>query len=76
MNNNGEDKKGVIIAAIVFVIIAIVIGVASSSSGSSSKKSKWDSLSKEEKAWYEKSYGGGKSEAIDKAIKDYKKSKY
>ena len=76
MNNNEESKKVVIIATVIFVIIALIVGFASSSSSSSNRKSKWDSLSKEEKAWYEKSYGGGKSKAIDKAITDYKKSKY
>lgn len=68
-----NDKKQTIIIAIVIAIIVIAIGFATS--GSSSKKSKWDSLTKEQKSWYKQTYGGGKSEAIDKAISDYKKGK-
>jgi hypothetical protein len=35
---------------------------------SSKSSSKWDSLTKEEKEWYERNYGNGKSEAYDKVI--------
>ncbi len=38
------------------------------------EKSEWDKLTDQEKEWYEKSYGDGKSEAIDKAISDYEDS--
>lgn len=75
-----NDKKQTIIIAITITIIAIVIAIiviaiGFATSGSSSKKSKWDSLTKEQKSWYKQTYGGGKSEAIDKAISDYKKGK-
>ncbi len=45
-----------------------------SGSSSSSKGDRWDSLSKEEKQWYERNYGGGKSEQYRKAIDEYKSS--
>lgn len=34
----------------------------------------WESLSEEEKEWYERNYGDGKMESINKAIEDYKSS--
>lgn len=75
--NIGEWKKYIIIAiaAVIIMNLYSIVGILSTipSSGGSSK-SKWDSLTKEEKQWYERNYGGGKSEAYDKAIKDYQKN--
>ena len=78
-NNNSKQTKNVTIG-IVLIIIGIIgfgayLGTSmSSGSSSSSKSDRWDSLSKEEQQWYERNYGGGKSEQYRKAIDDYKKS--
>jgi hypothetical protein len=52
-------------------LLIAIISINSQSCGGSS--SKWDSLSDDEKAWYERNYGDGKSDAYDKAIEDYNK---
>ena len=52
-----------------FSAFAIIIANSGSYSGS---KSKWDSLTKEEKQWYEDNYGGGKSQQYTDAINKYK----
>lgn len=71
-NSSQENSKLIAIAIIAAVVfIAIICGALG---GSSKSKSKWDSLSKDEKAWYERNYGNGKAEKINKAIKDYKKT--
>ena len=74
ISRNKTNNNSIIpIIIAVIVIIAISIGFGG---GSSSKKSKWQSLTKEEKAWYERNYGNGKSKAIRDSIDGYKSKKY
>lgn len=70
MNKNSNSVVKII--AIVVLLFGLLIGLTGC--GSSSSTSKWDSLTKEEKQWYKRNYGGGKSQEINKAIKDYKSS--
>jgi len=72
---NSRDLKHKIMLSIGNVFLAIVcIGLIFllifSNEG---KSSKWDKLTDEEKEWYERNYGDGKLEKINKAIEDYKK---
>lgn len=68
--------KGYKIATLVGIVCLIffIVGSCSLGGSSSSKKNKWDSLTQEEQQWYERNYGGGKSQEIDKAIDNYKSS--
>lgn len=78
-NDADYNKKNITIGIVLITVGIIAFGAylgtsMSSGSGSSSKGDRWDSLSKEEKQWYERNYGGGKSEQYRKAIDDYKSS--
>lgn len=70
--SNTTNKITLLLIGIALIIAAVVILISSGSS--SSGKNKWQSLTKEEKAWYERNYGNGKSEKYTKAIEDYKKT--
>jgi len=77
--NDANYKKNITIGIVLITVGIIAFGAylatsMSSGSSSSSKGDRWDSLSKEEKQWYERNYGGGKSEQYRKAIDDYKSS--
>lgn len=65
-----NNQKANIFTIIVVIIIAII--VFASNSGSNNK-SKWDSLTKEEKQWYKDNYGDGQYDKYKKAIDNYKK---
>lgn len=72
--NKETNKSSVVKMFLIGTILAIAgigIIVSENSSGSSNK---WESLTKEEKKWYQDNYGNGKSEQYTKAIEDYKKS--
>ena len=70
-----KDKKGATIMLLIGVVL-LIMGVvfAANSGGTGGSKSKYQSLTKEEKAWYQRNYGNGKSEQYTKAIEDYKKT--
>ena len=61
--------KGCSVALIISIVMLIMLNGSSSSSSS-----KWDSLTDSEKAWYERNYGGGKSQQYRDAIDSYKSS--
>ena len=72
-----EDAMKVVKGCSAAIIISIVLLIMLNSSGnfsSSSSSSKWDSLTDSEKAWYERNYGGGKSQQYRDAIDSYKSS--
>ena len=72
-----EEAMKIIKGCSIAVIISIVLMIMLNSSGnfsSSSSSSKWDSLTDSEKAWYERNYGGGKSQQYRDAIDSYKSS--
>lgn len=67
---SGIDLKSIgVIAVLVLFIIALMFACQRENKSSSSR---WNSLTKEEQKWYERNYGGGKSEAYDDAIENYR----
>ncbi len=60
------------IAIISILVIIFFIAFISGFSGGSGNRYK--NLTKEQKSYLQQTYGNGKSQAIDKAIKDYKSS--
>lgn len=72
-----EDAIKIIKGSSIAMGVSIVLLIMLNSSGnfsSSSSSSKWDSLTDSEKAWYERNYGGGKSQQYRDAIDSYKSS--
>ena len=72
-----EDAIKIVKGCGIAMGISIVLLIMLNSSGnfsSSSSSSKWDSLTDSEKAWYERNYGGGKSQQYRDAIDSYKSS--
>ena len=67
--------KGYIIATIVGIACIIGFFICSCNVPNKSKTNKWDSLTKEEKQWYEDNYGDGQYDKYKKAIDNYKKNK-
>lgn len=67
--NKMSEKTIITIIVTIIAIIAFISGLAGNGSSS---KSEWDKLTKEEKAWYKRNYGNGKSQEIDRAIEKYK----
>ena len=77
LKKSKEDAVKIIKCCSVVMIISIVLLIMLNSSGnfsSSGSSSKWDSLTDSEKAWYERNYGGGKSQQYRDAIDSYKSS--
>ena len=74
LTSEGKTFCGALIFLIVFGLVGFFI-VASLGSGNTSysgSSSGWDSLTDEEKEWYEDNYGDGQYEAIRDAIDNYK----
>ncbi len=74
IKENRKEKKplgSAVMALIIFGFLGVVLFVSAVSNGSSSSNSRWSSLSKEEKEWYSRNYGNGKSDAIRNAIDSY-----
>ena len=67
--SNVGKIKGVVIG-IIFAILAFICLVVRISDSSST--SKWDNLSDDEQAWYERNYGNGQYDKYQEAIKDYR----
>ena len=68
-SSNVGKIKGIVIG-IIFSILAFICLVVRISDSSST--SKWDNLSDDEKAWYERNYGNGQYDKYQEAIKDYR----
>ena len=67
--SNVGKIKGLVIG-IIFAILAFICLVVRISDSSST--SKWDNLSDDEKAWYERNYGNGQYDKYQEAVKDYR----
>ena len=65
-----KQKSKAIMILIILVVLTLTMG-KNYMLGSSSSTSRWDSLSDEEKEWYQDNYGNGQYDDIMDAINNY-----